>query len=265
MDFPRFRFWDLLFQLCIDSNSDHDLAERLCVRGLPAAARTPLFIEDLSGAVSTVVSEFAAEHPNFSADMQLRQGPLHEQWDAYGPGLWHQLKSLLDPAIFVDHAEIYLVSPVLGGMGWAHLLTNRCHLEAVLTNGHPKLSEVMRLAWLLSQLDFDRPMYSDLINLHRLRTVAGMAMLVPLLVAAEELGILQMNSELLAQAIHWWQIIPNRVKDPSQQAISNQIHSVAEVLLVWWDTLRSGETQWSLALTGLDRMLSDFSDGHNLV
>jgi hypothetical protein len=92
-----------------------------------------------------------------------------------------------------------------------------------------------------------------------------MAMLVPVLVAAAELGMLQFNSKLLAQAIHWWRIIPNSATDNQPNlSISQQVHSLAEVLLVWWDTLRSGETSWRVGLTGLDRMLSDFRDGQDL-
>lgn len=247
LDLPEDRFWDLAFQLSIDSSSSQDFAQRLCIRCLPPAARQDRLISELAAAMQAVSAAAEFEQPNFHRDMQLREAPLREQWEAYGPGLWHQLGQWIEPALFVEQAEVCLVSPAIGGMGWAHLQTNRCHIEAVLTNAHPQLTEVMRLCWLLSQLDFERPRYSDLINSRRLRKVAGLAMLPPLVCAAEELGLCRFDGAMLLQAIEDWHIEPS----------GNKTRALAEVLMVWWDTFRSGQIDWSVALTGLDRMMSE--------
>jgi hypothetical protein len=34
------------------------------------------------------------------------------------------------------------------------------------------------------------------------------------------------------------------------------LEALARVLLVWWETFTSGKVDWSVAITGLDRMIS---------
>lgn len=247
LDLSLDRFWELTFQLSLDSNSSQDLAERLAVRALPQPARTPQLLGELRAEISAVMVAFESGFPRFQEEMQFRQAPLREQWEAMGPGLWYQLCSLLEAGLFVETADVCLVMPLVGGFGWAQLQTNRCHIEAVLTNSDPQITEVMRLAWLLGQLDFDRPTYSDLINSKRLRKVAGLAMLPPIFMAAELLGLCSFSSASLQQAIELWRI----------ETSANKSAALAEVLMIWWDTLRSGKTDWSVGLTGLDRMLDE--------
>lgn len=246
LDLTQERFWELIFQLVIDCSGARDLAERLSVRSLPATARTTHLLEDLTAAIQIAMAAAEAEQPNFQREIQLRMLPIREQWEAFGPGLWHQLAQWLDPTLFVEKAQVYLVLPARGGFGWAHLSTNRCHIEAVLANSHPQLTEVLRLCWLLSQLDFERPQYSEMINARRLRRVAGLAMLPPVLSAAEELGLCRFDSALLLTALETW----------AQESPGNATTALAEVLAVWWETLRAGQSEWSVALAGLDRMLA---------
>ena len=245
LDITQERIWNFLFQLAPDSSGSRDLAERICIRCLRPDERSERLVSQLSAAIQDAQQAFTEEFSEVDKQLQLRQRPLREQWEAYGPGLLHQMAHQLDPTLFVERAEVYLVPPVLGGLGWAHLHTNRCHIEAVLTNADPQLTETVRLAWLVSQLDFERPQYSDLINAHRLRAVAGLAMLPPTLMAAQELGLAPLNVPALQRAIELWRLQPP----------GNQSAAMAEVLTVWWETVRSGKTRWSVALTGLDRML----------
>lgn len=247
LDVPEDRFWDLVFQLCLDSSGSRDLAERLVVRCLAPQARSERLKSELTASFQSIGSAIEAEQPNFLREIALREAPLREQWEAYGPGLWNQLGQWIEPSLLVEQAEVYLVMPAIGGFGWPHLQTNRCHIEAVLTNSHPQITEVMRLCWLLSQLDFERPRYSELINSRRLRKVSGLAMLPPLMNAAEELGLCRFSAESLLTAITLWKIESN----------SNRTTALSEVLMVWWETFRSGQIDWSVALTGLDRMLSE--------
>jgi hypothetical protein len=241
------RFWDLLFQLSPDSISCRELAERLCVRCLAPEMRSDRLTADLAGRIREAEVYFGQRYSNFAEEMKLRTRPMQEQWEAYGPGLLNQLNQFLKESLMVDSAEVYLVPPVSGGMGWAHLHTNRCHVEALLTNPDSELPEVMRLAWLLAQLDFERPEYSDWISTFRLRRVAGLATLPPVLLAGEELGLCTTSVPLIHRAIELWRL---ELPGPKAQAL-------AEVLSVWWQTVCSGQTRWSIALTGLDRMIGD--------
>ncbi len=244
---PRDRFWELLFQLAPDSSTNDDLAQRLCVRCLRSEERSERVLSTLRSGLREAELAFAAEFPNYAAEIELRQRPIQEQWEAYGPGLLNQVAYLLNEGLLVENAEVCLVPPFSGGMGWAHLHTNRCHLEALLTNADPELTEVLRLAWLVSQLDFERPQFSDRINAFNLRRVAGLAMLPPVLMAAQELGLSSLSSETLHRAIELWRL----------ELPGNKSQALAEVLVVWWETVRSGQTDWPLALTGLDRMITE--------
>ena len=47
----------------------------------------------------------------------------------------------------------------------------------LLTNIEPRLPETLRLAWLLGQLNLDRPIYSDRVHGHALGEVAELALM----------------------------------------------------------------------------------------
>lgn len=244
---PDERFWDLIFQLSPDCSTNDDLGHRLCIRSLRSEERSEAVLSRLRSGLREAELAFASEFPNFASEMELRQRPLQQQWEAYGPGLLYQISQFLEGAALVEKAEVCLVPPVSGGMGWAHLRTNRCHLEALLTNVDPEITEVLRLAWLLSQLDFERPLFSDRINAFHLRRVAGLAMLPATLAAAEQLGLCRFSLETISRAVELW-----RLEMPG-----NRGRALAEVLIAWWETVRASQADWPLALTGLDRMISD--------
>lgn len=243
------RIWDWLFQLTPDAQSSGELVERLCVRCLAHNERTPQLHSRIRAGVLDIERLLGILHPNFEAVMKLRLGPLKEQWEAYGPGLLYQISQVVGAELLVDSAQVYLVTPVMGGLGWSYLNTNRCHIEAVLTNQHPQLSEVMRLAWLLAQLGFERPIYSERIHADRLPEVAGLSMLPATLWAAEQLGFGQLTAGSLREALEFWKI-NTTARSPVQ------LEALARVLLVWWETFTSGKVDWSVAITGLDRMIS---------
>jgi hypothetical protein len=217
------------------------------VRLLPEALRTDNLRSQLVAGLMDVQRAFSLEAPDYLNEIKLRERPLQEQWEAVGPGLWYQLKQILKADLLVEQARVILVQPVLGGFGRAHLQANCCHIEAVLTNADPILTEVLRLFWLLAQLDFDRPIYSQHINSMRLNEVAGMAMLPPVLQAAQNLGFAQLDDQTILRAMIQWRLQPE----------GNHARALAEVLMVWWETYQSGDNNWTVALTGLDRMLAD--------
>ncbi len=245
MNVPPPRFWELLLALVVDTPANRDLVERTTVRLVPAAARVAARLSELTNCLATYKSLYFREFPDFDRNIRLRTEPLKQQWEAYGPGLLVLIGQRSDPAAMAERAEVLLVEPCLGGAGFSHLITNRCHIEAVLTNVDPQLTETLRLAWLLAQLEFERPIYSDLINAFRLRKIAGLAMLPPTLRAAEELGICDFSPMTVQNAIELW-----RMADPTEQP-----PVLREVLMTWWETVEANQPEWRIALTALDRML----------
>lgn len=177
-------------------------------------------------------------------ELQTRSQPLRQQWEAYGPGLMRLIEDRTIAELIVDSAKVILVQPIFGGAGKAHLLLNAIHLEALLANPRDELPEVLRMAWLLSQLNNDLPVHSDSIPRNRLSRISGLAMLPATLIAAEELGLSRFDQQTLRLAIQHWQI-----------ATPEEAQEMAELADRWWSICTSGRYAWNLSLAALDRMV----------
>jgi hypothetical protein len=243
----RDRFWEQAMILAVDQPQVQSFAERMQVQCLPPQLRNPSTCRELAEALRTVFRTCETQLPRFFADMRLRIGPLQQLWEAYGPGLLRILGRMTSPQAIVERAEVFLVQPIVGGHGFPHLVSNRCHLEALLTNSDPQIPETLRLAWLLGQLDLERPIYSQSINSLRLRRIVGLAMVVPTLLAAEQLDLCQVDRALVARALRLWRLASSAV----------EADAISHLLFAWWETVERTGATWSLALTGLDRMLLD--------
>ncbi len=236
------RFWNQILTLAPVADTPRELAQRLMPRlGLTSGEQQTR----LSACLTHCRSQFSQAYPNYLPDMALREGPLRSLWEAQGPGLLHMMGGFTEEQLIIGQAEVVLVQPIVGGMGQAHLTTNRVHIEALLTNTARELPETLRLAWLLAQLDFDRPVHSELLNTIRLHAVAGLAVLPSVLMAGHELSICHYSPELVQQAIEFWKLMI-----PSMEA-----HQLAIVVSTWWETYQAARPPWRVALAGLDQML----------
>lgn len=188
---------------------------------------------------------FADRHgPPIVDELELRSQPLREQWQAYGPGLMHTIGRLTEPELLVESAEVVLVMPAIGGHGVAHLGNNRVTIEAVLANPVQAIPEVVRLAWLLSQLQIDLPRYSERIPRRRHDWIAMHALLPPALAAAREVEIVPQGVELIPQTLDAWYV-----------GDSTDAAGRAEVLADWWTTFVQNPPAWPVALGALDALL----------
>ncbi len=132
----------------------------------------------------------------------------------------------------------------MGGDGLAHLYNNRVHQEAVLTNVEPRLPEVLRLAWLLGQLNLDRPVYSDRVHGHALGEVAELALMPVVLAAAEEVELTRLNSDTLMLSLAHWTRTPAENRE-----------NLAATLMAWWETASEGQWDWNTRLAALSQMI----------
>ncbi len=244
---PKPRFWNTLLPLVMAGANNAELAERTLIRVLPPAVRDPARVSEFSGLIGAVERAARNQFPNYEREIQLRQEPLQQLWESVGPGLLRLIGNLTETSLIVSLAQVVLVQPTVGGAGYAHLATNRVHIEAVLTNADVALPETLRLAWLLSQLDFERPVYSELINAFDLHRVAGLAMIPPTLLAAADLELCGFSQETVLRAVRLWLADTD---DVDAEALS-------QVLMTWWETYEGSRPQWRTAITGLDRMLSN--------
>jgi len=198
-------------------------------------------IARLAGCVADLEAAMLRARPQLVEELAVRGRPLREQWEARGPGLLKEMRRLVgEDSFLAPAAEIVLVAPLVGGHGRAHLQSNRVTFEAVLANPHAELPEVLRLGWLLGQLNFDLPRFSDSISGNRLGFVASLATLPLVLAAAETVELLPSASGMLSQALECW----------------HQPTEMAECLHDWWQAYVEGNVRWTVAIAGLEAMLT---------
>jgi len=154
-----------------------------------------------------------------------------------------EIGRLADAQLLVERAEVLLVEPVMGGGGDSHLLYNSVRIEGVLANPDDRLPETLRLAWLLSILNLDLPMFSERIHRDRLDDVGPLAMLPVVLTAAETVELARCDAATLALAMTAW-----RASDAANP-------SAVDTVLNWWQTYTASRPSWAVALAALDEML----------
>ena len=116
-------------------------------------------------------------------------------------------------------------------------------MEAVPVGPVAELPEVLRLAWLVAQLNLDLPIFSEATHADSLPYIAEFAMLLATLRAAEDLGLARFDPDLFARAIDAWNLAA-----PADAALD-------EILIGWWETYTASRPRWDVALAAVDRML----------
>ena len=238
---PRTQFWRNLLGLSAEIDGTRQLAERAVTKTV-GAGRVTSVVDELAANIAGIESAVRRAFPGLTDEVTLRVRPLREQWEARGPGLLRSIAHWTDPRLLVAEADVVLVQPSLGGGGSAHLPFNNVHMEAMLTNPVPELPEILRLGWLLAQLNLDLPIFSDNIHGKRLPHIAELAMLPVTLKAAEDVELARLDETTLNLALNSWHIVTPADSDP------------ADILWRWWGTYVETRPRWDIAFTALDRM-----------
>jgi hypothetical protein len=236
------RFWGHLIPLASRIESRRQLVELAVTKTVGRGPRFETIVANLAARVAVVDAAARGALPNLADEMPLRERPLREQWEARGPGLLSQVGYLTDESLIVPQCEVLLVHPALGGAGEAHLAYNSVRLEAMLANPVAELTEVVRLAWLISQLQLDLPTHSESIHGDRLPHIARFAMLPATLAAAETVELARLTPETVRQAIGAWRLsVPQDV-------------DAAALVMDWWQTYQQTRPPWPVALKALDQL-----------
>lgn len=196
-------------------------------------------VQSLTRRLIALQAAFDSAHPGALEELELRSAPLREQWEARGGGLLATLARLTTAGLVPEMADVILVHPVLGGGGAAHWQYNSVQFEAVLANPLAELPEVLRLGWLLAQLNFDLPLYEDHLNRHRLAVVGPLALIPPIVAAGAEVELARDQRDTVETAVPAW----------------TGGHTDLEALSTWWQTYQASNPPWHVALGALDRML----------
>ncbi|MCC9604484.1 hypothetical protein LOC68_27810 [Blastopirellula sp. JC732] len=238
------RFWRHVVPLAAGIENEKELVE-VVIRKIGGGGG-PEDSSRVSGRIRDLKLAMRTAKPNLTDELTQRGGPIREHWEARGPGLLRYFGFLTSEDLLTETATVILVLPCRGGGLRAHLPYNSVRLEAMLYDGEPKLPEVVRLAWGLAQLNLDLPIYSDLISQDRLPTIAGLAVLPPILASAEYVELTQFNEANVKLACETWRF---------PQGVGLDLAGTA---LTWWNTYQQSKPPWPVALQALDRMVPEF-------
>jgi hypothetical protein len=208
-------------------------------------------------AIRETIAVFNKAVPDVLEELTVRSGPIRNQWDARGPGLLAAMRRLTSPDFIVDRADVVLLYPVLGGDGCAFAQYNTVAMEAVLADPVPGLPEMVRLAWLLAQLNSDLPGVQGQINAlnavrgprtrDRLEELVAFATLPLVLAAAEEVELASCGSKQIELALQSW-----------YQRRTDCIEIPADLLFNWWTTYQRSGSNWHIAIAALIQMKREF-------
>jgi hypothetical protein len=245
---PSELFWSHLVPLAADIGGIRELAEVTLTKtvGRQEAAPRVRRFRDL---LAELKDAFGGVLPQLSEEWTTSIEPLQQRWNYQGPGLLGGVVHWTEPGILVDAATVVLVYPALRGGGAAHLPYNLLHIEAQPTDPVAELPEMVRLAWLLSQLNLDLPRYSESVRPSRLATVAGLAMIPITLAAAAEVQLARCDAEMIGLALQAW------------LAPANEAEAWTGTLCQWWETYCALRPAWATALQALDRLVEGTRTG----
>jgi hypothetical protein len=239
---PRVTFWRHLVGLSGTVDNNRQLAELAIRKTIGTQQRNEALTSEIGGHITELEAAVRLVFPDLVEELSVRCRPLREQWEARGPGLLRSITRWTDANVIAPRADVVLVYPALGGGGVAHLPYNNVRMEGVLTNPDPQLPEVVRLGWLLGQLNLDLPAYSESIRGQRLPHIAELAMLPVALQAAEDVELTTVDQTSLGRALQVWHVVTPPDLDP------------VDVLQRWWGTYLETRPRWDIALSALDRM-----------
>ena len=240
---PAERLWRHLVPLSARVQSNRELVQLVLRKTIGMDPRAEVLMPRLAGRIADVEAALRHRAPRLVEELTAWSGALRNQWDVHGGAVLGRVGRVTDERLIVPNAEVVLVYPATGGGGTAHLLYNSVSFETMPTDPRPQLPEVVRLAWLLAQLNIDLPLFSETIHHDRHPLIAGLAMVPAVLSAAEELDLARCDSQTLQTALETWHL-----NGPENADLS-------EVVLQWWTTYVESRPAWNVALTALDRMV----------
>lgn len=242
---PSRLFWSNLLAYSHQTDDRQSLVRTTLRKTIGIESTSEASVITLGNCLRDVEAAVRQGLPQMLDDLAHRVRPLQEHWEARGPGLLFALGRLTDERLVAERATVVAVHPAFGGGGSASLATNAVRIEAVLTNVVDGLPEVVRLGWLLAQLNHELPIFSDRVHGSRLPLIAQLAMLPAILQASESVELSQLTPFTIAVALPAWQIEVAADKD------------IAATLLAWWNTYLDTKPAWDIALAALDQMVGE--------
>lgn len=237
-------FWRHIIPLSAGIENNRQLADLVVRKTIGYGKASDATTLRLAGWIAEVEAAVRRAVPNLVDRVVQGAQWLREQWSSLGLATLSAIARRTDTNVVVPAADVILVWPACGGDGAAHLVYNNVRLEAVAADPVAELPEVLRLAWLVAQLNLEVPIFSEGIPPRNLPMVAACAMVPPALAAAGELDLVSAPDDALPMALERWRVAGTTGGD------------LAPVISDWWQTYLDTQPAWPIALAALDRMLS---------
>jgi hypothetical protein len=245
---PEDDFWEHLVPLAAQIDNNRLLIDAVLRKTVGVGGYAESLVAVLARWLAELEAAGQSALPDLFDELSRSSEHLRQQWDLYGPSLLHQLALLTDERLLVNEATIDLVYPALGGGGRAHLNYNTARIEVVEQDLDPELPEIVRLAWLVGQLNTDLPGFSETILRKRQHRLAKLALLPAVLTAGEELGLTPPGASAWMRAARLWQVDGGLAAE------------LTDVLGSWWESYLEMRPPWNVALGALDQMAASTAE-----
>lgn len=242
------KFWRRLVTETFTDRVDAD-QRRICEIALYSAGAAEMQLDQIATAITHRLVEcrsiFTRRFPKLTPQLSLRSQPLQQSWNALGPGLLASITRQIwqdsPPKDWLPSKVTgLLVQPVRGGDGDYDSHGEQFWIEAVLTDTNSAVPEILRIAWLLTQVAIDahtRERSGD--GAHSLPWRLASVPIV--LAAAADLELAPVDALPIATAIDLWNL---------------GTPATADVVDCWWTQARESSNAVPVALKALDRMLN---------
>jgi len=238
----------------------HRILEQAC-SGLPHH-----LLETSLDADADLLRELEASYrrmyPKIDEQLLLRARPIQESWTGFGRGLMAHTKRLTQPDWIVPDTTAVLVQPIRGGDGVAFPKSKIFLVEAMLTNASPELPEVLRVAWLASQMNAGLLSGEKLVDSEELTPAQqsqslAIAMMMCTLAAGEVMELCRCDEATATKALELWGIDP---AESNRDTRDDKNDLTAKTAITWWETYLQTRPVIGVSLVALNKMLQRNED-----
>lgn len=202
----------------------------------------------LAGPYAEILTEIAATTlpgvQRLGSMVEEHLPALQAAWKVDGIGLLADVAHWTDQAVVAEDLSALAVAPVRGGGGAAYPTYNRVCIEIVGDDLVPELPEVVRLVWLISQLNLDLPQFSEALTPQRAHLVTKLAMLTAVVAAWHDRDAAAVDEPQLGTALGAWL---GELPEPA---------TISPALVQWWGVYCERRPAWPVALQALDQYLA---------
>ena len=233
----------------------HRILEQAC-SGLPHHLLETSLDGDLD-LLRELEASYRRMYPKIDEQLLLRARPIQESWTGFGRGLMAHMKRLTQPDWIVRDATALLVQPIRGGDGIAFPKSKIFLVEAMLTNASPELPEVLRVAWLASQmnaglLNEEKLVDSDELTPAQQSRSLAIAMMMCTLAAGEVMELCRCDEATATKALELWGI---DTAESNRDTGDSRNSFTAKTAITWWETYLQTRPTIGVGLVALNKML----------